>query len=143
MYAYKGDLKNGLRSNANICLWRRDGQSLLQKYLRDKDSKGTTIHFNSSMVYSCWEDRRKDEFLEVKVKCVAAAGKDATRDSKVELLDLSGIEQSCIDGKFHELDLEPYVSYADKKKEEDALNGTSTSQAQEEDEEEEVSEGEE
>lgn len=138
MYAYKGDLKNGLRANAGICLWRRDGQSLLQKYLRDKDSKGSTIHFNSSMVYSCWEDRRKDEFLEVKVKCVANAGKDATRDSKVELLDINNIEQTCIDGKFHELDLEPYVSYADKKKEEDALNGTSTSQAQEDDDDEEV-----
>lgn len=142
MYAYKGDLKNGLRANTNICLWRRDGQSLLQKYLRDKDSKGNAILFNSSMVYSCWEDRRKDEFLEVKVKCVANSGKDATRDSKVELLDINGIEQTCIDGKFHDLDLEPYVSYADKKKEEDAMNGTSTSQAQEE-EEEEVSEGEE
>jgi hypothetical protein len=121
-------------------LWRRDGQSLLQKYLRDKDSKSHAIHFNSSMVYSCWEDRRKEEFLEVKVKCIAGAGKDASRDSKVELLDIDGIEQSCIDGRFHELDLEPYVSYADKKKEEEALNGTSTSQQQDE---EEVSEGEE
>lgn len=141
LYAYKGDLKNGLRANTNICLWRRDGQSLLQKYLRDKDSNGSSIFFNSSMVYSCWEDRRKDEFLEVKVKCVANTGKDSTRDSKVELLDIDGIEQTCIDGKFHELDLEPYVSYADKKKEEDALNGTQSSQVQEE--EEEVSEGEE
>lgn len=95
------------------------------------------------MVYSCWEDRRKDEFLEVKVKCVASAGKDATRDSKVELLDINNIEQTCIEGNFKDLDLEPYVSYADKKKEEDALNGTSTTQVQEEEDEEEVSEGEE
>ncbi|CRL01528.1 CLUMA_CG014343, isoform A [Clunio marinus] len=144
LYAYKGDLKNGLRANTNICLWRRDGQSLLQKYLRDKESKGNSIYFNSSMVYSCWEDRRKDEFLEVKVKCVANSGKDSTRDSKVELVDINGIEQACIDGKFHELELEPYVSYADKKKEEDAMNGTTTSQTViEEEEEEEVSEGEE
>jgi hypothetical protein len=141
LYAYKGDLKNGLRANTSICLWRRDGQSLLQKYLRDKDS-GNSIFFNSSMVYSCWEDRRKEEFLEVKVKCVANTGKDSSRDSKVELLDVDSIEQTCIDGRFHELDLEPYVSYADKKKEEDALNGTQTSQVQDE-EEEEVSEGEE
>jgi hypothetical protein len=141
LYAYKGDLKNGLRANTNICLWRRDGQSLLQKYLRDKDSSGNSINFNSSMVYSCWEDRRKDEFLEVKVKCAANTGKDASRDSKVELLDVDGIEQTCIDGRFHELDLEPYVSYADKKKEEDALNGIPSSQVQDEDEE--VSEGEE
>jgi hypothetical protein len=95
------------------------------------------------MVYSCWEDRRKDEFLEVKVKCVANAGKDATRDSKVELLNIGDIEKTCVDGNFAGLDLEPYVSYADKKKEEDAMNGTSTSQVQEEEDEEEVSEGEE
>ena len=127
MYAYKGDLKNGLRANTNICLWRRDGQSLLQKYLRDKDSKGNSIFFNSSLVYSCWEDRRKDEFLEVKVKCAANAGKDATRDSKVELLDIAQIEQTCRDENFADLDLEPYMSYADKKKLEDALNeATST-----------------
>lgn len=140
LYAYKGDLKNGLRANTNICLWRRDGQSLLQKYLRDKDSSDNSIYFNSSMVYSCWEDRRKDEFLEVKVRCIANAGKDASRDSKVELLDIDGIESACIEGRFHELDLEPYVSYADKKKQEEALNGTATSQQQDE---EEVSEGEE
>lgn len=93
------------------------------------------------MVYSCWEDRRKEEFLEVKVKCIANAGKDASRDSKVELLDIDGIEQACIEGRFHELDLEPYVSYADKKKQEEILNGTATSQQQQD--EEEVSEGEE
>lgn len=138
-------MKQGLRANTNICLWRRDGQSLLQKYLRDKDAGARgdmPVYFNSSMVYSCWEDRRKDEFLEVKVKCVANSGKDASRDSKVELLDIDTIEQTCLDGRFDQLDLEPYVSYADKKKEEDALNGTQTSQAQEDDEEE-VSEGEE
>jgi hypothetical protein len=77
------------------------------------------------------------------VKCVANAGKDATRDSKVELLDISSIEHTCTTENYKDLDLEPYVSYADKKKEEDALNGTSTTQVQEEEDEEEVSEGEE
>lgn len=141
LYAYKGDLKNGLRANTNICLWRRDGQSLLQKYLRDKDSSDHSIFFNSSMVYSCWEDRRKEEFLEVKVRCMSNGGKDASRDAKVELLDIDGIEQACIEGRFHELDLEPYVSYADKKKQEEAMNG-GTQQLQQQDDEE-VSEGEE
>lgn len=149
LYAYKGDLKHGLRANSNICLWRRDGQSLLQKYMRDKETSSGSILFNSSMVYSCWEDRRKEEFLEVKVKCVTSAGKDNnSRDAKVELLDIDSIEQTCISGKYSELDLEPYVSYADKKKDEDTLNGTTTStQGQAEDdgeeEDEEDSEGEE
>lgn len=92
------------------------------------------------MVYSCWEDRRKEEFLEVKVKCVSNTGKDATRDSKVELLDVDSIEQTCIDEKYCDLDLTPYVSYADRKKQEDAMNGSSQNQGQDD---EEVSEGEE
>jgi hypothetical protein len=54
LYAYKGDLKNGLRANTNICLWRRDGQSLLQKYLREKEDNGSKIIFNSSMVVSVY-----------------------------------------------------------------------------------------
>jgi hypothetical protein len=125
LYAYKGDLKNGLRANKNICLWRRDGQSLLQKYLREKEEVDGKIIFNSSMVYSCWEDRRAEEFLEVKVKCCS---KDS-KDSRVELLDLDRIEQTCIDEKYAELNLEVYVSYADKKKAENqgtAENGEIT-----------------
>lgn len=91
------------------------------------------------MVYSCWEDRRKEEYLEVKVKCINNLSKDTSRDSKVELLDVDTIEQTCIDEKYHELDLEPYVSFADRKKQEEALNGTQPVSTQEE----EVSEGEE
>lgn len=52
--------------------------------------------------------------MEVKVKCV---NKD-TKDSRVELQDVDGIEQKCIDEKYAELNLEVYVSYADKKKQE-------------------------
>lgn len=139
LYAYKGDLKNGLRANSTICLWRRDGQSLLQKYTREKEGKAGAILFSSTMVYSCWEDRRKDEYLEVRVKCVSNQTKDATRDSRVELLDIDTIEQTCVDGKYHELELEPYVSFADRKKQEEQANGGGQAEVQEE----EVSEGEE
>lgn len=138
LYAYKGDLKNGMRANTTICLWRRDGQSLLQKYTREREGKGNAIHFSSTMVYSCWEDRRKDEYLEVRVKCLNNLSKDASRDSKVELLDIDTIEQTCIDEKYLELDLEPYVSYADRKKQEEQANGTQNTTQEEE-----ASEGEE
>jgi hypothetical protein len=140
LYAYKGDLKDGLRINTNLCLWRRDGQSLLQKYLRSKDNKNNSMIFDSSMVYSCWEDRRRDEYLEVKVKCLNSTGKDSARDSKVELIDVDAIEQIIINEKYNELDLAPYISYADKKKQEESINGTSQNITLEE---EEVSEGEE
>jgi hypothetical protein len=57
--------------------------------------------------------------LEVKVKCCS---KDS-KDSRVELLDLDKIEQTCIDEKYADLNLEVYVSYADKKKAEQSGAG--------------------
>lgn len=84
---------------------------------RKSVKRGKTVqkkpNFNPNhLQYSCWEDRRADEFLEVKVKCCS---KDS-KDSRVELMDLDKIEQTCIDEKYAELNLEVYVSYADKKK---------------------------
>lgn len=43
------------------------------------------------MVYSCWEDRRKDEYLEVKVLC-----KGDLKNSNVTIVDLEELEQRCI-----------------------------------------------
>lgn len=52
LFMFKGDLKDGIVNNAQLCLWRRDGSSLLQKYLRDKTVQSETPQFNSSMVVS-------------------------------------------------------------------------------------------
>lgn len=127
LYAYKGDLKSGMASNKNLCLWRRDGASLLQKYIRDKDSDdGKTIVFNSSMVYSCWEERRKDEYLELKVVCCGTS-----KDSRVQVCDLSDVEATIVKDNYAGLTLDPYVSYADKeggKEGSSSNNGANTSQ---------------
>jgi hypothetical protein len=117
--AYKGDLKSGLRSNTNICLWLREGPSLLQKFFIDKANEDRdSIYFNESNAYAFWEENRKDEYLKVKVKRV--------KNGKVELLDIEGIEKICIDENFAELDLEPYVSFKDRKKNESASKELST-----------------
>lgn len=89
LYIFRGDLVNGIKANENLCLWRRDGSSLLQKYLRDKSS--TEVQWSPSMVYSCWEDRRKDEYLEVKVLC-----KGDLKNSNVTIVNLEELEQQCI-----------------------------------------------
>lgn len=89
LYIFRGDLVNGIKANENLCLWRRDGSSLLQKYLRDKNS--TEVQWSPSMVYSCWEDRRKDEYLEVKVLC-----KGDLKNSNVTIVNLEELEQQCI-----------------------------------------------
>jgi hypothetical protein len=116
MYAYKGDLTNGLRAKLNLRLWLRDGEHLLQKFYIDKTNEDRdSIYFNSSNVYTPWEENRKAEYLEVKVKRV--------KKNKVELLDIEGIEKICIDENFAELNLEPYESYNDRKRREATLNG--------------------
>ncbi|XP_063701450.1 uncharacterized protein LOC134831603 isoform X2 [Culicoides brevitarsis] len=89
LYIYRGDLVNGIRANDNLCLWRRDGSSLLQKYLRDKNS--SECQWSPSMVYSCWEDRRKDEYLEVKVLC-----KGDLKNSNVTIVELDQLEEQCV-----------------------------------------------
>jgi hypothetical protein len=89
LYIFRGDLVNGIKNNENLCLWRRDGSSLLQKYLRDKNQ--ADCQWSPSMVYSCWEDRRKDEYLEVKVLC-----KGDLKNSNVTIVDLDNLEEQCI-----------------------------------------------
>lgn len=87
LYIFKGDLKDGIINNTQVCLWRRDGSSLLQKYLRDKTVDSDIPRYNSSMVYSCWEDKRADEYLEVKVRCI-----EQTKQVRVELTNVEELE---------------------------------------------------
>lgn len=87
LFVFKGDLKDGILNNPQVCLWRRDGSSLLQKYLRDKTVDSAIPQFNSSMVYSCWEDKRADEYLELKVRCL-----DQTKQIRVELTNIDELE---------------------------------------------------
>lgn len=87
LFIFKGDLKDGILDNPQVCLWRRDGSSLLQKYLRDKTVQSETPQFNSSMVYSCWEDKRSNEYLEVKVRCL-----EQSKQIRVELTDVDELE---------------------------------------------------
>lgn len=87
LFIFKGDLKDGIVNNHQVCLWRRDGSSLLQKYLRDKTVESEIPQFNSSMVYSCWEDKRAAEYLEVKVRCL-----EQSKQIRVELTDVDELE---------------------------------------------------
>lgn len=116
LYIFKGDLVNGIKANENLCLWRRDGSSLLQKYLRDKNS--TEVQWSPSMVYSCWEDRRKDEYLEVKVLC-----KGDLKNSNVTIVNLEELEQQCV------INREEYSKYISQKDQQAAANQQNTSTA--------------
>ncbi|KFB49617.1 AGAP007955-PA-like protein [Anopheles sinensis] len=88
LYAYRGDLEEGIRDNLKVCLWRRDGSSLLQKYFRDKSADASSPQFISSMVYSCWEDKRSDEYMEVKVRCI-----EQSKQLRVQIYDADTIEK--------------------------------------------------
>lgn len=116
LYIFRGDLVNGIKANDNLCLWRRDGSSLLQKYLRDKNSN--EVQWSPSMVYSCWEDRRKDEYLEVKVLC-----KGDLKNSNVTIVDLEELEQKCI------IDREENAKIVSQKDQQTAANQANSSLA--------------
>lgn len=88
LFAYRGDLEEGIRDNLKVCLWRRDGSSLLQKYFRDKSADATSPQFISSMVYSCWEDKRSDEYMEVKVRCI-----EQSKQLRVQIYDADTVEK--------------------------------------------------
>ncbi|EDO63605.1 AGAP007955-PA, partial [Anopheles gambiae str. PEST] len=87
LFVSRADLEEGIRDNLKVCLWRRDGSSLLQKYFRDKSVDANTPQFTSSMVYSCWEDKRADEYMEVKVRCI-----EQTKQLRVQIIDVEATE---------------------------------------------------
>ncbi|XP_050083196.1 helicase ARIP4-like [Anopheles aquasalis] len=100
LYAFKDDLREGIRENLKLCLWRRDGSSLLQKYFRDKSVDASTPQFTSSMVYSCWEDKRAYEYMEVKVRCI-----EQSKHLRVQIVDIEAVERRA---------KEEYREYVDK-----------------------------
>jgi len=106
LYAYKGDLKRGLYQSYNLCLWRREGANHMRKFI--SGARGSFIFYRSESYYA-WEQARSDEFLAVKVKCIDYNAKRnrVQNDQMVELVDPPGIEQTCRDGKYNELELEP------------------------------------
>lgn len=117
LYIFRGDLVHGIKANENLCLWRRDGSSLLQKYLRDKNS--TEVQWSPSMVYSCWEDRRKDEYLEVKVLC-----KGDLKNSNVTIVNLDELEQQCI------IDRDENAKFVSQKDQQAAANQSAANTSQ-------------
>uniref|UniRef100_A0A1L8DWF6 Putative histone deacetylase hdt1 n=1 Tax=Nyssomyia neivai TaxID=330878 RepID=A0A1L8DWF6_9DIPT len=74
LYVKKMDLKNGLNVEENLFMWKRDGSSLLQRFKQNKTGNKDDYVFTPTTVYSCWEDRRKEEYFEVKTK--SASGGD-------------------------------------------------------------------
>lgn len=86
---FKNDLAKNFRSDEKLCMWRRDGASLLQKYMVVADeSTNKDIVFKTSSVYSCWEEKRKNDFFQIKVKIIGDKKK-----GKVKVVDIGGFEQ--------------------------------------------------
>lgn len=89
LYLFKNDLTKEFRSDPKLCLWRRDGASLLQKYLVVKsEDESRDIFFNASSVYSCWEEKRKNDFFQIKVQLIGEK-----KDGKVKVVDIDELEK--------------------------------------------------
>lgn len=132
LYIFKGDLKEGIVNNPQVCLWRRDGSSLLQKYLRDKTVTTDLPQYNSSMVYSCWEDKRANEYIEVKVRCI-----EQSKQIRVELTNVDELEVQS------RAEYESYVAEHGVPEQRSTTAGNSQDGTDDEDEEYEGNEGEE
>lgn len=71
LYVFKNDLSTDFRNDEKLCMWRRDGASLLQKYLAVREEcADDKLILKGSSVYSCWEEKRKNDFLSVKVQVI-------------------------------------------------------------------------
>lgn len=54
LYIFKNDLSKDFKNDPKLCMWRRDGSSLLQKYLKAQDDENDKdILFKASSVVSC------------------------------------------------------------------------------------------
>lgn len=53
LYIFKNDLSKDFKNDPKLCMWRRDGSSLLQKYLKAQDDDNDKdILFKASSVVS-------------------------------------------------------------------------------------------
>jgi len=102
LYLFKNDLTKEFRNDPKLCMWRRDGASLLQKYLVVKnEDESPEIYFNASSVYSCWEEKRKNDFFQIKVTLVGEK-----KDGKVKVIDLEEFEKFAAEDR-PQVDLTP------------------------------------
>ncbi|XP_055851725.1 uncharacterized protein LOC129915993 [Episyrphus balteatus] len=69
LFLYRKDLKEDYVTNSHLCLWRKDGTNLLQKYIRVKTGVPDEFMFTSSSVYSTWDEKRRRDFVTFAVKC--------------------------------------------------------------------------
>lgn len=84
LYLFKNDLTKEFRTDEKLCMWRRDGASLLQKYMVVSDeSQSKDIIFKASSVYSCWEEKRKNDFFQIKVQIIGDK-----KEGKVKVVDV-------------------------------------------------------
>lgn len=89
LYLFKNDLTKDFRKDDKLCMWRRDGASLLQKYMVvSEESQGKDIHFKASSVYSCWEEKRKNDFFQIKVQIMGDK-----KEGKVKVVNIEEFEK--------------------------------------------------
>lgn len=95
LYLFKNDLTKDFRTDEKLCMWRRDGASLLQKYMVITDeSQNSDIIFKASSVYSCWEEKRKNDFFQIKVQLVGDK-----KEGKVKVVDIQEFDKYAVEDR--------------------------------------------
>lgn len=94
-------------SDEKLCMWRRDGASLLQKYMVvTAESQGNDIIFKASSVYSCWEEKRKNDFFQIKVQLVGDK-----KEGKVKVVDIPEFEKYSVEDRPKVISIFIYKKY--------------------------------
>jgi hypothetical protein len=112
-YVHKADiaLYDSFVNHPDICIWRKDGKFLLQKYcfLGFDESQRDDVQrlFISSSIFSYWHKDESD-YLEIEGKLYQRLKKNV---EVVRLLHVDEIERKCNAGNFKELNL-PFVPCA-------------------------------
>ena len=95
MYLFKNDLTKQFRRNKELSIWRRHGRGLLQKYLIVTDeSQDIDIIFKEMLSYSCWEEKRTRDFIEIKVQLIGDK-----KEGKVKVVDVPEFERYAVEDR--------------------------------------------
>ncbi|KAG5676749.1 hypothetical protein PVAND_006558 [Polypedilum vanderplanki] len=118
LYAYKYclGLYDSLIANSDMPLWYRDGDFLLQKFLRHSQDENGLV-YEGTRIYSSWTDEQAQNYVEVKAIVTEAKNYSSSliHIAKVKVFNnvLIQIENLCAEENFGSLNLPPYP-YKDK-----------------------------
>lgn len=87
LYLFKNIVTKNFRTDEHLCMWRREGAKMLQKFCVIKpDPDENELMFRATRIYSCWPRWGKYDFFKIKVAFVGDE-----KHGRVKIVDLAGL----------------------------------------------------